>query len=122
MIEAGASTGKCEACDSTNYYCKTCGNSADDCRSCISGYKLEGIKCISTINVDGRMRLNTTPANFMVGINRWKRAILSLLGSKYNNLLYLITINKLTEGSTIVDYTVTAPEGEVANDAFLKIS
>ena len=106
----GSSTGVCEPCD-PDAYCKTCILSDSQCTSCLSGYSLSQMKCISDQNVGLSLTLNTDIDTFMLNIKSFKEGVADILGGNFVGKRRLLTILAINSGSAIVDTTVTVSNG-----------
>ena len=79
----GESTGICEPCSSDIGFCATCEYTDYQCTSCLDGYSLRGIKCISDVRIVFVVLLDTTIIAFIPLINGFKRAFMNTLGPPY---------------------------------------
>ena len=90
----GEETGNCRACLATAF-CSTCIDSESQCTSCISGYSLEGIKCVSDTNIDMVLVLDATIDSFVLAVNNFKKDFMNNLGPPYSSNPQWLTINSI---------------------------
>ena len=117
----GLATGVCNPC-SADAFCATCQFSESQCTSCLDGYSLNLMKCISDSNLGVSMTLNADFNTFMANIISFKLSICRMLGGSFVGKEKLFTILSLVFGSVEVDGSVTVPEGEDATSAFDSLS
>ena len=70
---------------------------------------MAGIKCKSNTLVNSQITLNTDVPTFIGNINAFKDAIVTGLGSPFNEHRNWLTINSMRTGSVIVDTTLNVP-------------
>ena len=105
----------------TEYFCATCIYSSSQCQSCLSGYKLEGIKCISDTNIDLVLELDSTRATFTRRSNAFKNGFFNTLGQPYQSNIQWFTSNTINDGSVILGSTVTVPTNTSAEDTLTNV-
>ena len=106
----GAETGRCDECSIHDGFCQTCVFSPSQCLSCLVGYELDGMKCISKVRVKMIILLDTTMSEFIPKINTFKRDFVQSLGPPYSNNPHWVSFFIIEEGSLNVTATLTIPQ------------
>ena len=91
----------CTACSSP---CASCRADKDSCTSCVSGFSLASDICLSDFNYKVSVVLQVTLAEFENNFLSFLKKIAVAAGVSVNN----IVINSITQGSVVVDMSVTS--------------
>lgn len=99
----------CVACQSP---CAQCSSSPIICTQCVSGYYLNGWKCVATLNFGFNITLNVNLTTFYSNYQGFLNGILSLVSS---TSLPTITLNSITQGSVIVAGNINVQQNTASN-------
>lgn len=95
----GKNTGKCSPCSYDLGFCATCVRTSYQCTSCLDGYSLQGIKCVSNVKVVVILVLDTSLAGFVAFIEGFKNEFMTSLGPPYINRRQWMTFTVFIPGS-----------------------
>lgn len=81
----------------------------------MSGYTLQGIKCVSNTNIGIQSTFDTDIPNFIQNMNSFKNELASGLGAPFSQNRNWITINSIRTGSVVAATTLDVPPGQSAD-------
>lgn len=110
QIQAIVTQSSCIQCQSP---CAQCIGNAVTCTQCISGFSLNGWKCVSNFNFGFQLTLDTTLNNFYSNYNSFLTSLAQIIGGNTNQ----ITIINIIQGSVNVDGSINTDSTSNSNSA-----